>query len=292
MSSEPIMRSRLQYYASSLKTFASSSSNFRILHSLPSNRTLPPPKTLYILDSSFNPPTLAHLCIATTALLEDTRPTPFPKRLLLLLATQNADKAPKPATFEQRLLMMQLFAQDLLSNLQAPENSSTETEDIGIDIGVIKLPYFMDKAKAVEESGAYPKDTPQVHLTGFDTLIRILDPKYYPPSHNLEPLRPFLEKHRLRVIYRTDDQWGERKAQDEYLKAIGEGKRDGEGARREWMTEGRIEMVEGRRKDDEVVSSTRVRDAVRAGNAELLKKLITDGVAKLVLEESLYRHDD
>jgi hypothetical protein len=30
----------------------------------------------------------------------------------------------------------------------------------------------------------------QVHLTGYDTLIRIFNSKYYPPEHTLKPLRP------------------------------------------------------------------------------------------------------
>ena len=160
---------------------------------------------------------------------------------------------------------------------------------IGVDIGVTKLPYFIDKATAIEDSGAYPARTPQVHLTGFDTLIRILDPKYYPPAHTLEPLEPFLAKHRLRVTYRTDDQWGARAAQDEYLAEIGEGRREQEGAKREWVREGRIELVEGRAEGEEVVSSTRVREAVRDGDEVLLRKLVTAGVADWILEEGLYK---
>ena len=186
--------------------------------------------------------------------------------------------------------MMQLFAQDLLSSSDF-QSTSTSTKDIGVDIGVTKLPYFMDKAKAIEESGSYPRDTLQVHLTGFDTLIRILDPKYYPPSHTLAPLEPFLSKHRLRVTYRTDDQWGERKAQDEYIKKIGQGRMDAEGGKREWVSEGRIEMVEGRKGGEEVVSSTRVRNAVSDGDQVLLKKLVTESVADWILEEGLYTED-
>src|SRR5277367_460709 len=104
------MNRQLSKFASALSSFASSSpDNFRILSSIPQHA--PPPSTLYVLDSSFNPPTLAHLRIATSALSQDHGPAP--KRLLLLLATQNADKAPKPASFEQRLVLMTIFANDL-----------------------------------------------------------------------------------------------------------------------------------------------------------------------------------
>ena len=147
----------------------------------------------------------------------------------------------------------------------------------------------MDKAKAIEESGEYPSETLQVHLTGFDTLIRILDPKYYPPTHTLKPLEPFLSKHRMRVTYRTDDQWGAKAVQDEYLAELGEGRREKESGKREWVTEGKIEMVEGRKEGEEIVSSTRVREAVNKGGKGLLKKLVTDGVADCILEEGLYK---
>ena len=182
---------------------------------------------------------------------------------------------------------MQLLAEDLLSALSSHRSGAQEPE-IGIDIGVTKLPYFTDKATSIEDSGLYARETAQVHLTGFDTLVRILDPKYYPPAHTLAPLEPFLARHRLRVTYRTDDQWGAREAQDGYLAGLGEGRRDKEGGKREWVTGGRIEMVEGREEGEEVVSSTKVRKAIKEGDRELLGKLVTDGVAKWILEEGLY----
>ena len=284
MANEPDMRNQIAKYASALKSFSSSPSKFHILHSLPATAP-PPPKTLYILDSSFNPPTLAHLRIATSALLEDSLPSPSPKRLLLLLAIQNADKKPKPASFEERLAMMQVFASDILSSISA---ETQKTGEIGIDIGVTKLPYFSDKAVAIEESAEYPGDAQQVHMTGFDTLIRILDPKYYGPDHSLKVLEPFFQKNRLRVTYRTDSEWGSKDAQDSYLAAIAEGKRDQDGARREWVTENRIEMCGGRQQGDEIISSTEVRKAAKEGNREALERLVTPRVADWVLGEGLY----
>lgn len=275
-----MLRQQLSKYAASLSSFSSSSSNFRILHSS-STSSFSPPKTLYILDSSFNPPTLAHFRIATSAILKDAQPSPSPKRILLLLATQNADKAPKPASFEHRLTMMQILASDLLS-------SPGLDEQIAVDIGVTKLPYFIDKAKAIEESNAYPSSVQQVHMTGFDTLIRVLDSKYYPPDHSLKVLEPFFEKNRLRVTYRTDDEWGAREAQDNYLADLKDGKRDGEGGNGNWVTHGRIEMCEGRKEGEEIISSTKVRDAANGGDKENLGKLVTSGVSEWILENGLY----
>ncbi|KAG9243348.1 hypothetical protein BJ878DRAFT_121302 [Calycina marina] len=279
------MRQQLSRYSGALTSFSSSPSKFHILHSLPTS-TPPPPKTLYILDSSFNPPTLAHARIATSALLHDTHSSPSPKRLLLLLAIQNADKAPKPASFEQRLAMMQAFASDLLASISKEIQNS---EDISIDIAVTKLPYFVDKSATIEESGAYSKDRKQVHMIGFDTLIRILDPKYYGPMHSLEVLDPFFRKNRLRVTYRTDDEWGSRKAQDNYLREIADGKRNGDGAHSEWVTDGMIEMCEGRKKGEDIVSSTKVREAAKKEDRSTLERLVTPGVADWVLSEGLYQ---
>lgn len=182
--------------------------------------------------------------------------------------------------------MMTIFAQDLLNSL--PPSPTPEEEDIGVDIGVTKLPYFADKAKSIEESGVYAEDTQQVHLIGFDTLIRLLDTKYYPPSHTLEPLYPFLEKHRLRVAYRADDRWGSKEEQDRYLRELGEGKREREGGKREWVTEGKIVLVDGRREVEGVVSSTKVREAMQRGDREMLGKLVAKGVGGWIMSEKLY----
>ena len=288
------MRRQVTNFAAALSSFSSSADTFRVLTSIPQNA--PPPSTLYVLDSSFNPPTLAHLRIATSALSQD--PGPPPKRLLLLLATQNADKAPKPASFEQRLTLMTIFANDLRKAYVATtsdrsRSSSTKEEAVEdpppIDIGVTKHPIFVDKASAISASGFYPPNTTQVHLAGYDTLIRILNPKYYPPTHTLAPLEPFLSKHRLRVTYRTDDDWGGRAEQEAYLKALADGEREAEGGRREWA--GRIELVEGRREGEEMVSSTRAREAARSGDRDMLRKLVSEGVADWVLQERLYADD-
>jgi nicotinamide-nucleotide adenylyltransferase len=240
------------------------------------------PSTVYVLDSSFNPPTRAHLKIAASALQNDKGSTP--KRLLLLLATQNADKAPKPASFEERLVLMSIFASDFISAFRASASNATETEPV-VDLGVTKFPYFMDKAAAIQDEGPYGKDVEQVHLTGFDTLIRIFDSKYY-PGQELKALEPFLKSHRLRVTYRLSDGWGDKEEQDEYLSKIARGEREDEGAKREWSS--RIELVEGAEK---VVSSTRVREACKTSDELVLKELVTDGVAEWVLSHGLYRDD-
>lgn len=87
------------------------------------------------------------------------------------------------------------------------------------------------------------------------------------------------------MMYRTDDQFGEKKEQDEYIKQLGDGTFDTEGWRSEWL--GSIEFVEGLRPED-VVSSTKARKAAAARDAEALGEMCTDGVAGWVLDEILY----
>ncbi|KAL2838132.1 Nucleotidylyl transferase [Aspergillus pseudodeflectus] len=252
-------------YSSALKRFVESTKDFEVITSLPLEpRQSHTPEVVYVLDSSFNPPTFAHRRIACSAILENPGK---PARLLLLLATQNADKPSKPASFEDRLIMMQLFAQDLLAFLRSEIPAADQESLPVIDIGVTKKPYFVDKAAEIESAGIYPRGLEQVHLIGYDTLIRIFNPKYYPPEHTLQPLEPFLSKHRLRVTMRPDSEWGSRAEQEAYLANIAQGGRESEGAKPEWAQ--RIRLVEGKKPEEKSVSSTRAREAIRTKSQDL-----------------------
>jgi nicotinamide-nucleotide adenylyltransferase len=278
-----MLRSLRASCATILKEFTSSSSSFKLVRTIPQTKAPPASvaKTLYVLDSSFNPPTKAHHRIATSALSKDE--AQGPKRLLLLLATQNADKATKPASFEDRLVMMTLFAHELLYDVQQQGMCPL------IDVGLIKQPFFHDKAAAVDESGAYPGPPQQVHLIGFDTLIRIFNTKYYPPEHSLKVLEPFLGKHRLRATYRADDEWGNRREQDQYVQDIADGKRLSEGAESEWAKQ--LSLVEGRQEGEPVISSTLVRNAAKNNPADL-DKYVMPTIRDWIISEKLYAKDD
>ncbi|KAK9251856.1 hypothetical protein V1507DRAFT_463321 [Lipomyces tetrasporus] len=104
------LRNLRMQYSTALKLFTASSRRFEILGTVPAEPRPIDLKILYVLDSSFNPPTLAHMRIAISALKDTPHSS---SRLLLLLATQNADKPSKPASFEDRLVMMTLLARDL-----------------------------------------------------------------------------------------------------------------------------------------------------------------------------------
>ncbi|CAL3967417.1 unnamed protein product [Diplocarpon coronariae] len=285
-------------FQQALESFRTSTANFRVIASLPAaqstpRRSYPPPKTVYILDSSYNPPTLAHARIILSALRASTLSS-SPPRVLLLLAIQNADKAAQPAAFAARLAMMQRFAGDVLgdvrSTFQSDGAAPPERDQVGIDIGLTTLPYFADKYQYISPSEHYPlPETEQVHLIGYDTLVRCLDTKYYPPQYTLGPLQPFLTKHRLRVAYRADDQWGDETAQDKFLNEVGEGSKASVGGLKEWVIDKRIAMVEGREASREVISSTKAREASRNEDNTALSRLVTPGVHRLILDQRLYK---
>ncbi|TBU62885.1 hypothetical protein BD310DRAFT_917338 [Dichomitus squalens] len=179
-----------------------------------------------VLDSSFNPPTLAHLALATTP------PPPnaslsagqqdFDARLLLL-SVRNADKQLKPgdATHEQRAEMMVLLAAELARSsprARSLPNASSEppaqTHDRNVAVAIIDEPTFVGKSAILldflrqrisdlqqqQPSGVVlsspPEEPPSPKLTflmGTDTIVRFFAPRYYADEHAMTvALRRFL----------------------------------------------------------------------------------------------------
>jgi nicotinamide-nucleotide adenylyltransferase len=153
--------------------------------SSPSHTTPPTPLRIAILDSSFNPPTIAH------AALLGTRPPSggdYDARLLLL-SVRNADKALKPgdATHAQRAAMMARVA------AAAPR----------CGVALLDAPMFVDKAAVVRAgvlarlAGPAPAKVTLTWLMGLDSLERLFAPRYYPSEramlasldHFLDPAR-------------------------------------------------------------------------------------------------------
>ncbi|KAH7040647.1 uncharacterized protein B0I36DRAFT_311162 [Microdochium trichocladiopsis] len=319
----------LPFFTAALKTFQHSSKTFAVLCSVATTTTTatelappspphPSPRTLLVLDSSFNPPTVAHRRMVLSA-LSDVKYAHDSSRVLLLLATSNADKAPKPAAFPERLAMMYIFAEDLLAQYLSSEGASGPSPSSpssssggglsGVDIAVTTEPYFHSKSAAVHRSGFYhptshaaaaaavadgsedvPREgqqaTEQVYLTGFDTLIRIFNSKYYPGQAMSDVLDPFFAHSSLRVTMRTDADWGDAAEQEAYLDELRGGKLDEMGGRTEWAD--KIEMTAGRKEGEDVVSSTKVRDAVKRQDWGGLEGLTSPGAARWVREQKLY----
>ncbi|KAK2025846.1 cytidylyltransferase [Colletotrichum zoysiae] len=356
---EPAMSSRaalVDFFSRSLTAFQSSKDAFRVVCTLSSRRRVghedtaaaapvprppreerPPRRvrSLVVLDSSFNPPTLAHLRMAVSAVRDLRRSSGggdggeggsreeeeggSAVRLLLLLAVNNADKKPQPAAFPVRLGMMHAFARDLLDELRATpslakedgeqqqqqqQQQGEEDEEMEVDLGLTTMPYFHDKSQAISDAGFYGavdgQGPEQVYLAGYDTLVRIFNPKYYnaaaapsgtgdadsgvaAPAPIRRALDPFLERSRLRITMRADDEWGGEADQAAHLERLRDGGLEEVGGRAAWAE--RVEMVRG---VGEVVSSTRVRRAAKERDEETLGRLVGARVKEWVLGEGLY----
>lgn len=294
------LRPLVQEMATALKSFQDSGAKFRILKtvSTPSldieNPKQPTkegsPKTLFILDSSFNPPSIAHQTLAMSA-LHNSSSSAFPKphRLLLLFATMNADKAPSAASFDQRLTLMSIFATDLIAKLK---EHSADHSVVSVDIGVTTVPYYTDKSAAIESEGQiwYPDSPKHIHLVGFDTLTRFFAAKYYqkfdPPFSALNPY--FDAGHRLRVTLRPDEDYGSVDEQKAFVQKLEDGDMEADGGKKEWAKQ--VDLVPPNPKTG--VSSTRIRKAAKREEWEELAQLCTPAVAEWVRREHLYGEDD
>jgi nicotinamide-nucleotide adenylyltransferase len=291
------LKSLLPDLDSALHSFASSSAKFRVVRSI--NATTTQPKTLYILDSSFNPPSIAHLTLATSALKQSAPSEKSPYRLLLLFSTHNADKAPSPASFVQRIAGMIMFAEDLSRSLKnATPSLNDDVADISIDIGLTKEPYYSDKSAAIDGTTPlfYTARPIHIHLVGYDTLIRFCSPKYY-PKHDppLSALKPFFDAgHKLRVTQRPTDpsdessnDFGTTEEQAKYLRDLKDGEQQKAGFEPAWGMN--IDMVQA--EEGVGVSSTRVRNAANEGKWDTVNDLCTEGVAAWIKDQALYSED-
>ncbi|TPX11680.1 uncharacterized protein E0L32_007659 [Thyridium curvatum] len=333
----PSHRPVREFFARALADFQASGRGFQVLctaghasREMPRGAdALPPPprpspspgagRRLVVLDSSFNPPTQAHMRMAVDALRGGGGSS---KRLVLLLSVNNADKKPKPAGFEQRMAMMWAFARDMHGELSGAgtgaeragggEQEGRDDGGMPIDIALTTKAYFHDKSSAIAEDGFYGADGPeqeqeqeQEFLTGYDTLIRIFNPKYYssPASPNYQPsageetpmkraLSPFFGRARLRVVMRADDEWGGREEQVRYVEGLKgpDGLLRKVGGREEWAD--KIDLVEGRREGEEIVSSTLARAAAKAKDWAALGKLVSPEVGRWIEREGLYEEEE
>lgn len=298
----PDPKSLVSFFSRALSSFQSSPDAFRVLCTLPHasdadgpapRRPVKPVGHLVVLDSSFNPPTRAHASMARAA-LEDSMGEGG--RLLLLLSVNNADKAPKPASFPVRLGMMDAMGRELLEEIRA--RSGSEGHGLEIDVAVTTMPFFHDKAQAITQSGFYtsPPATPpptQTFLAGFDTLVRIFNPKYYgtSPGATTSPMQsalgPFFAGARLRVTTRPDEQWGGTDAQRAYVERLAQGGLEDVGGDGAWAA--RVDVVEGDAEEEDV-SSSRVREVVKSGGGDV-DGLVGGEVKAWIEGEGLYREE-
>lgn len=109
-----------------------------------------------VLDASFNPLTLAH-----EALVNSARETLGIEDALLLLSRANVDKDVFGADLGQRLAMLVAYAR-------------TQAH---LSVAGCSHARFVDKTRALRP--LYPDEATFYFILGYDTLLRLFDPKYY-----------------------------------------------------------------------------------------------------------------
>lgn len=215
-----------------------------------------------ILDSSFNPPTIAHAALLRARPLDEH--TDFDAHLLLL-SVRNADKALKPgdATHAQRAEMMARFAAGVPN----------------CGVGLLDAPMWVDKAVTVRKG--LPLDAPTFTLTwllGLDSLERLFAPRYYASeAAMLASIERFLDpasgENEVVCAWRGFVNGEERQKQIPELA-------------QPFVEQGQIRMIELEGEMGEV-SSTELR-ARRARGDERWRELVPTEITGYVAEKGLY----
>ncbi|KAK6518904.1 hypothetical protein TWF281_003595 [Arthrobotrys megalospora] len=197
--------------------------------------------------------------------------------LLLLLATTNADKPPSPAAYEHRLAMMCLLAEEIHNTYSPPSPTGDSVGIPQIDIGITPHPRFIDKSTSLSLHPLFPSQlTRQVWILGYDTLIRLLDPKYYPPHHTLADLHTSLlsSHNKILVFTRPDEKYGTQASQHEYSNSL------------DITISQKVDMIVPH-EDVNGVSSTNVRNGVKSGD-QGWEDGVCKGVGEWIVNEGLY----
>lgn len=150
------------------------------------------PCRLLVLDSSFNPPTKAHAKLLENSI--DAYPADFFDASLLLFSTNNVDKMLTGASVLQRAQMMEILA-------RASHHNAA--------VGFTPHGRFVDKAAHIHAwfNATYHQQLDLYFILGYDTVVRLLDPKYY-ECEVKKALAPFFKTCHLICADRgeSDDQ--------------------------------------------------------------------------------------
>ena len=232
----------------------------------PHSLTSPPPDTggvsafrVAVLDSSFNPPTLAHRALA----LLPAAASPTEARLLLL-SVRNADKTPRPgdASPAQRAEMMVRLA-----------------HEVNAAVGLLDAPAFVHKAELLR--AALPAGAQPTFIQGTDTLERFLTPRYYGDGSTVA-MHAALQR-----FFAPDGDDSRVVCAQRVVEPVNPGEKSAIfEAAREWVQADRINVVEI---DNELqtFSSTRVRERIRVGDSSW-RQMIPNCIAEYIEEQCLY----
>ena len=136
-------------------------------------------RRLGIFSGSFNPPTVAHI-----EMIDAAKKKYNLDEILLILARANVDKGVFGLSLADRLLMLKLYA--------------VTREDFSV--AACSHGKFIEKVGALRSS--YPDGTHFSFIVGYDTFIRLFDPKYYTDLHSA--LEALFSQCRFIVANRQD----------------------------------------------------------------------------------------
>ena len=136
-------------------------------------------RRLGIFSGSFNPLTVAHI-----KMIEAAQKKYDLAEILLVLARANVDKGVFGLSLADRLLMLKEYA----ANRE------------GFSVAACSHGKFIEKIEALKP--AYPSGTHFSFIVGYDTFIRLFDPKYYTDLH--DALEALFDQCRFIVANRQD----------------------------------------------------------------------------------------
>ncbi|OJT02256.1 hypothetical protein TRAPUB_7237 [Trametes pubescens] len=283
----------------------------------PHSATLAPTVHISVLDSSFNPPTLAHLALANTLPPPPTdvppsrSPHDFDARLLLL-SVRNADKQLKPgdAAYEQRAEMMILLARDLARTHArsvpaddadahgAPRAEAEQEHEPNVAVAIINEPTFVGKSTILHNflpariaallspsAGVSPPAPTLTFLMGTDTVARLFAPRYYASEAAMRTallrfFSPAPDGEDSRIVCARRASHGVSRAEEERVEV------EMTAFARTIVPFERLTFVDIG-EQEATYSSSQVRELCAMGN-ELWDEMVTPAVAKYIVANDLY----
>lgn len=250
------------------------------------------PISVAILDSSFNPPTSAHLSL----LLNDPSDLSHDAHLLLF-STSNADKGTGKegdATPLQRIEMMEILANEATRRLKLRHGDNHEP---AVAVGIVDHPLIAPKSTLIKDHFKTLKVETQLHyLVGADTIPRFFSPKYYNPPNGTglkETCQKMFGQEKTKMICArrstSGDQKEEKEKEDELLESE---------FVREWHERGLVKIEDLLTEEEMKFSSTEIRGLVKElldsdgkaeGAGKRLKECTIEGIREYLLTEKLYQ---
>jgi nicotinamide-nucleotide adenylyltransferase len=123
-------------------------------------------------------------------------------------------------------------------------------------------------------------------MMGYDTLIRFVNPKYYPSFEPpLSALASYFDAgHRLSVLLRPEEDGDDVSEQKSYIQSLRNGSLSEKGLKPHWLDQ--IQVVESQQAIG--ISSTRAREAVKTQDLTSLSRLVSPPILKYIQDNQLY----